>query len=341
MDRERLKMVAFLVFFIGLFVLTFLVFKPFLGILVLAITLSILLHPLYKKFVRIFGGSKNFVAMLFVVIALFFLIMPVVFLGLQIFDQAKNFFSLSHAGQGQYLQAIQQGIETPIRNFVPNFTLNIADSFDKGIIIVSENLSSVLSQTTFIFFEMFFLLFALFFFLRDGEKMLASFIALSPFEEEQNKEIIHSVHRTITSVVRGTLFVGLIRLLLIVAVFYLFAIPGALLWGSVGGLVALVPGVGTPLIVVLAVLYFLSTGNILFAVGMGSFGILIGIIVDNMLSAHFFGKGLDAPSIFVLFSILGGIIFFGPLGFIFGPIVLSLFVSAIDMYKILILKTTR
>lgn len=338
MERKKLELVAFSAFFIGLSVLVFFVFQPFLRILVLAVVLSVLLHPLYEKLVKIFRGSKSIIAVLFVFIALIFLIIPILFLGLQIFEQAQSFFSLSHAGQGRYLQTIQHNIDLPIRQIIPGFTLSISDLIDKVLAFVSGNLDVLLSQTTYIFFETFFVLFTLFFFLRDGEKMLNSFISLSPFEKEQNKEIVSSIYRTINSVVRGTIFVGLIRLVLLTAMFYFLGIPGALLWGTIGGVIAAVPGFGTPLVIIPAVGYLLLYSNIFFATGMGLFGVLLTFFIDNILSAYFFGKGLAVPSLFVLFSILGGVIFFGPLGFIFGPIILSLFVSAIDMYKILILK---
>ena len=99
-----------------------------------------------------------------------------------------------------------------------------------------------------------------------------------------------------------------------------------------------VPGLGTPFVVIPAFLYLLLRGNIFADIGMILFGILIIFFIDNLLATYFFGKGLDVSSIFVLFSILGGIILFGPLGFIFGPIILSLFISAVDMYKILVLN---
>jgi len=67
-------------------------------------------------------------------------------------------------------------------------------------------------------------------------------------------------------------------------------------------------------------------------------GILIAIFIDSMLAAHYFGKGLSVPPFFILFSVLGGVIVFGPFGFIFGSIILSLFISMADIYKILILK---
>ena len=338
MESRRSELIIFSVLFIGLSTLTFFVFKPFLGIIVLAAVLSVLFYPLYEKLLNFFHKGKSFIASFLVIVALFFLIIPILLLGLQIFGQAQNFFSLTQVGQGQYIQAIQQSINIYVQHIIPNFSFNISDFVNKTLIFISSNLSGLLSQTTYIFLQTLFLLFAFFFFLRDGEEMLSSFVSLSPFEKQQNKAIIDSVNRTITSVIRGTLFVGLIRFILIATAFYLFGIPNAILWGCIGGIIGVVPGLGTPFVIIPAFLYLLFFGNIFLAVGMGLFGILLMFFIDNLLSAHFFGRGLDVPSIFILFSFLGGIIFFGPLGFIFGPIILSLFISMVDMYKILILK---
>jgi predicted PurR-regulated permease PerM len=338
MERKKLELITFSGLFGGLFILTFFVFKPFLSILVLAMVLSVLFHPLYKKLIKVFHGGRSFVACLLVIIALIFLIIPILFFGLQIFGQAQNFFSLTQVGQGKYMQVIQQNIEVLVQHIIPSYSFNISDSINKLLDFVANNLGGLLSQTANIFFQTFFLLFAFFFFLRDGEKMLDSLVTLSPFEKEQNKDIIDSVYQTINSVIRGTLFVGLIRFVLLAVAFYLFGIPNALLWASIGGIIGAVPGLGTPFVIIPSFIYLLLYSNIFLAIGMGLFGILLSFFIDNLLSAYFFGKGLDVSPLFILFSILGGIIFFGPLGFIFGPIILSLFISVVDMYKILVLK---
>ena len=338
MESKKLELIIFSVLFVGLSILTFFVFQPFLRILVLAAVLSVLFQPLYEKLVKVFHGGRSFVAGLLVIIALVFLIIPILFFGLQIFGQAQNFFSLTQIGQSQYIQIIQQNINTLVQHVIPNFSFNISEYAGKVLDFLSSNLGSLLSQTAYIFFQTFFLLFAFFFLLRDGKKMLNSFVSLSPFEKEQNGEIINSVYQTITSVIRGTLFVGLIRFVLLATAFYILGIPNALLWASIGGIIGAVPGLGTPFVVIPASLYLLIFGNIFLSISMIFFGAILVFFIDNLLSTYFFGKGLDVPSIFVLFSILGGIIFFGPLGFIFGPIILSIFISTIDMYRILVLK---
>jgi predicted PurR-regulated permease PerM len=338
MEQKRLELILFSALFVVLSVLLFFVFRPFIGIIVLAGVLSVLFHPLNDKLVKFFHGKKSFVACLLVVVAFFFLIVPAMFFGLQLFAQSQSFFSLTQADQGQYIQGIQQSVNALVQYFIPSFSFNISDSINSVMAFISANLGNLLSQTAYIVFQIFFLLMALFFFLRDGKKMLDSVFSLSPFEKEQNREVIDSTSKMIISVIRGTLFVGLIRLVLITIAFYLLDIPNALFWGSIGGVIAMVPGLGTFFVIVPAALYLLFYGNILLVIGMALFGILLFFFIDNLLSTHFFGKGMHVQSPFILFSIIGGVIFFGPLGFIFGPIILSLFISLVHIYKILVLN---
>ena len=338
MDNKKLELTVLCVAFIGLSILTFLVFQPFLCIMMIAIVLAILFHPLYKNMIAVFHGGKSVVACFIVIIALVFVIIPFIVFGLQILGQAQNFFSLTHDNQAGYVIAIQQHANTLIQHVVPSYSLNITDILAKIQSLISDNLGNLVSQTTYIFFQIFFLLFTFFLFLRDGDQMLETCISLSPFGKEQNRKVIDSTYRTITSLVREMFYVGLIRFALIAAAFYVLGIPNAFVWGSIGGIIGMIPGLGTPFVVIPTIIYLALCGNTFAAIGMAIFGLLVFFFIDNLLSTYLFGKDWKVPPLFILFSILGGITLFGPLGFIFGPIILSLFMSAIDMYKILVLK---
>ena len=247
--------------------------------------------------------------------------------------QAQVLLNLLQNGNGEYMQSIQSNIQLAIHPLFPNFSFNISNYATTVLSFISSNLGVFISQTAYILFQTFMLLFTFFFFLRDGEEIFLSFISLSPFSKEKNNEIIKSIHDAITSVIKGSIFVGLIRWAIFAAGFYIFGIPNPMIWGSVAGIIGLIPGLGTPVAIIPIVIYMAFTGNVVAAIGLALLGVLVSLLIDNMLSAYFFGKGLNAPSIFVLFSILGGVLFFGPLGFIFGPIVLSLCISTISMYK--------
>jgi len=96
MQSKKLELVIFSVLFIGLSILTFFVFQPFLYIIIIAAVLAILFSPLYKKFVKIFPEWKSFSASMIVAIILIFLIIPVLFFWIT--DSRSNkLFLLSYA----------------------------------------------------------------------------------------------------------------------------------------------------------------------------------------------------------------------------------------------------
>ena len=269
-----------------------------------------------------------------VALVLVFFIVPLLFLGLQILSEAQNLYWGAQGNGAHYVSAVQQAIQGPMQSIVPGFTLDLNSYVGNMLAFISNNLASLVSQTFFVILETFLMLLAFFFFLRDGRGLLTSLTGMSPFGKEETREILDKLYRTIQSVVRGTLLVALIRWVLVGVAFYLIGIPNSMLWGSIGGIIGAIPGLGTPFVFIPAVAYLYLEGNALGALGLAVFGVAVIVLVDNILTPRLFGKSLAVPQIFVLFSILGGIIFFGPLGFILGPLVLSVFLSVLNIYSL-------
>ena len=130
-----------------------------------------------------------------------------------------------------------------------------------------------------------------------------------------------------------TLFWTLVSVLLLSLGFYIFGIPEPLFWASLSAIVGAIPGVGTLAGLVPSVAYLFFKGTVIYAIGLAVFGFIVIVIVDNLMTTHFFGKGLEVSSLFVLLSIIGGIVFLGPLGFILGPLILSVFLSMLSSYN--------
>ena len=190
------------------------------------------------------------------------------------------------------------------------------------------------------------MLLAFFFFLRDGESTFKHIKGISPFGNQVTTDIIANLRQTVQSVIKGTVLIALIRWVLVGVGFFLFGIPNAIFWGSIGGIVGAIPGVGTLVVFLPAIVYLFIKGSLFSAIGLTVFTVVALMMLDNVLTPYFFQKGIDAPQIFVLFSILGGLLFFGPLGFIFGPLVLSVFLSVFNVYNkseshVAIVRTSR
>jgi predicted PurR-regulated permease PerM len=67
--------------------------------------------------------------------------------------------------------------------------------------------------------------------------------------------------------------------------------------------------------------------------------VLIVGLVDNVLTTFVYGKKINMHPLIILFSVLGGIAFFGPIGFLFGPLVVTLLFVLIQMYRVIVLGT--
>ncbi|MHB1163572.1 MAG: AI-2E family transporter [Minisyncoccota bacterium] len=334
MPKDRLESLSLLTLFMGVSVLLFFVFAPLLALLSLAAVFAILLHRPYERLVRMLGGWENLAATITVGITLVFFIVPLFFLGMQIYREAQNLFVSLHGNESVYLQNIQTLIGNPIHKLFPGVTLDINAYIGNALAIISNNLGSLVYQTLYVIFETGLMLLALFFFLRDGRSLLTSLTKASPLGRGTTREVFDHMYQTIGSVMQGTLVNAIIRWLAIWIAFSLFHIPNAVLWSSLGGIVGAIPGLGTPFAFIPAVIFLYLEGNLSSAIGLALFGVAVIMLVDNILTSYFFGKGLAVSPIFVLFSILGGIILFGPLGFILGPLVLSVFLSVLRVYSL-------
>ncbi len=332
MQKDRAESLSLLVLFVGVSLLLFFVFSSFIPLLSLSIVFAILLHRPYEQLTRMLGGGKNLAAALVVGLTLVLFIVPLFFLGGRIFQEAQSLYLSMYGNGAQSLHVIQQAIESPIQRVFPAFVFDINAFVVNTLGVISNNLGTLAYQTLYIFFETFLILLALFFFLRDGRGLLTTLSNASPLGKETTREVLDKMYQTIKSVIQGTLVTALIRWLSIWVAFYLFGVPNAILWSSIGGIVGAIPGLGTLFAFIPAVVFFYLQGNMLAALGLALFSVAIVVFVDNILTSYLFGKGLEVSPIFVLLSILAAIVFFGPLGFVLGPLVLSVFLSVVRVY---------
>jgi predicted PurR-regulated permease PerM len=109
-------------------------------------------------------------------------------------------------------------------------------------------------------------------------------------------------------------------------------VPGAVLWGAVTFIAALIPVFGTVLIWGPVALYLLVTGSWIKAVILVGWGMLAVGMIDNLLYPFLVGDKLRLHTVPTFFSILGGIILFGPAGLILGPLILAITIALLDIW---------
>lgn len=333
-------------FFIGsLFVvsvLIFFIFLPFMEVIILSMIFAIVLHPLYRIISKFLKGREGISAFLVVLLFVLVIIVPTSFLATQILKESTDLYSeLTSNTEFNYLQKITTVIETPIQRFYPGFSLDLGQYVGVGTDLVIKNLSAIVSSVFTLVMGTILMFISLYFFLRDGSNFKKILIGLSPMNNKYDEHIFSKIKTTIFSTVKGVIVIALIQGLLAGIGMKIFGVPNATLWGTASALASLVPGLGTAIVFIPAVSYLFIIGNTPFAIGLLLWGILIVGLIDNFLGPYLYSRGTQTHQLIMLFAVLGGLSFFGPVGFLFGPIVVALFFSLIEIYQTIILNEVK
>jgi predicted PurR-regulated permease PerM len=157
-------------------------------------------------------------------------------------------------------------------------------------------------------------------------------VLVSPFVDSDDEAILNKLHLAINSVFKGNLTIALIQAFMTALGFAIFGVPNFVLWGTLAGICALIPTVGTSLVLIPGIIYLVLNGMGIYALGLLIWSIGAVGLIDNLLGPRLIGKEIAVHPLLVLFSVLGGISFFGPIGFILGPLSASLFLALLEIY---------
>jgi predicted PurR-regulated permease PerM len=167
----------------------------------------------------------------------------------------------------------------------------------------------------------------LFFFLRDRERLSRGIIDLLPLSPARVDELCTSLRQSVLANVYGMLAVGVLEGALTALAFWGTGLRAPWLWGGVAMLFSFIPRIGPALVWVPAAVVLAVQGNWTKAILMLVFGMVVINLVDTIVRDRVAGARVNASRLLVLLSFMGGIQAFGPIGFIAGPVVLSLAVT--------------
>ncbi len=330
-------------FFIGLLgsvsVLVFYIFLPFFEVLMLSVIFSVVLSPLQEKISKVLGGRKGLSAAIVVVLFLVVILTPTVFLAVKLLNETKDiYFHLTNDTQVSFVEKISGYIDRPASKYFPELSIDFKNIISLSAGRLTGHITSILSSILSLFTGAVLVFFSLFFFLRDGEKFKNILVSLSPLNDSYDEKIVLKLKQTINTTMLSVLLISVLQGLLSGFGMWVFGIPNPTLWGSLSAVVSLVPGLGTTLTFVPAIIYSYFSGNITSTIGLLLWWVLAVGLIDNLLGPYLYSKNTQIHQLIMLFSVIGGLVFFGPIGFIFGPIVLALFFTLIDIYQELILE---
>lgn len=322
-------------FFFGLFlttlIFTFFIFRPFWVVIILGMSFSIVLSPIYDWFKK-HKLPNWFSALITVLLFLVILCGPLLAIGTMVLKQSQNVYGLVVDEGG--VRPFMESIDNTVNKFLPseiNFDINEkAESF---VAFVSDNVAQIFSAAVSTFFSFVLMLLIIFYFLKDGERWRRAAVILSPLADKDDEKIIRKLAQAVNAVIKGSLMIAVIQGILMGIGLWIFGIPNPALWGVIAAVCALVPTIGTALVSVPAIIYLFVTGQTVAAFGLLVWATIAVGTIDNFLAPYVVGGKINIPPLFILFSVLGGIAFLGPVGILIGPLSISLLYALISIYR--------
>lgn len=181
--------------------------------------------------------------------------------------------------------------------------------------------------------NMFVLVFVLYFMLIGGKKMEQYVNELLPFNETNTQEIVHEINMIVRSNAIGIPLLAVIQGGVAMLGYWIFDAPNILFSGFLTGFASIIPMAGTALVWIPIAIYMALIGNWFQAIGLVIFGSLVISQLDNLIRFVIQKKMADIHPLITVFGVVIGLSLFGFMGVIFGPLLLSLFFLFVNMFK--------
>jgi predicted PurR-regulated permease PerM len=316
--------------------LVFRIYEPFLAALGWAAILVIFFYPMYERLARKF--SANRAAVFSTLVVTFLLIVPAILVATLFVREAVSISrGVQHSITEQHAPIVAKTWSW-IAHHVPGLDPNadvmamIEQGVEKEAGFLAERLGTILRNIAAFIFDLFVMIFAMFYFFRDADQFIRGIRSVLPFDAQHRETLITQTRDLISASVTTSLFLAAIQGGIGGIGFALTRLPAPLFWGVAMAFFSLIPVVGSGLIFVPAALWLGFTGHwgravLLLAICAG-----VSTIVDNVLRPLLLGGRTELSGLVIFISVVGGVNLFGMLGLVLGPILVATAAGVLTVY---------
>jgi len=338
--REQVFAGFFFAMFLFLLYQLYRVFTPFLGPIVWAAVLALVFYPLYVRVLRALRGNITLASAALTLIVTISIAVPTVSLSTVVTQESVGLYQqvTEWVRSGRLDQRVAELRASRIGRFAQRlrgqgWEMDWSALVQRGADTVSSQVTTFARNVAVFLLDFSIMLFTLFFFFRDGDRMLASLRRLIPMDAADKDAIFRRLYETLSAVMRGMVVTAVVQGVLLWVGLALLGVPYAAFLGVACGIMSLVPLIGSAAVWIPCVIYLAVAGEALQAACLGVYGTLVVSSVDNVLRPLVIGGAARLPTLFLFFGMLGGVEAYGILGIFLGPVLLSILVSFVQIYQ--------
>jgi predicted PurR-regulated permease PerM len=338
-DPKKVQSILFICL-LGLATLAFLyLLKPFFIPLFWAAVIAGIFKPIYDRLLVKLKRPNLSASLMLCLIALIILL-PAGFTVRLLVSESMQIYNSISADTGAIEQKVR-GAVSAVTNHPYVRSFNVDEQFlIEKFRETAKNIANYIfvhltgfTQNTLVFLIQFgVMIYALYFFFRDGDRILRRAIRMCFLESGKGKILYEKFVATARATLRVTMLLGGLQGISGGIIFYIAGIEGAMIWGLLMVVLAILPGIGCSIIWAPAGVIMLLGGHLWEGVAILTFGVLVISLGDNLLRPMLIGSDVELHPLLIFLSTLGGLVVFGLSGFVMGPIVASLFLAIWEMY---------
>jgi len=320
-----------------------LIIRPFVGPILWAGLLALMLFPINEKLRAAFRGRKTAAALALTLASIVVLVVPAIFLGIAFGRQASDLVGRAQTSAAEHqiqrptdvlqlpvVERTLQWVESVLPVKPEQITSSVVSASRQVIESVVSVGGSLFASAIGAVVAIVLALFLLFFFLRDGEGMLARAMSLVPLDDRRKALLLTHLSNVIQAIVLGSLVTALVQGTLVGIAFALVGLPSAVVFAVLAMGASVIPLVGTAMVWLPAALFLGLTGRWGAALFMVIWSVAIVSSADNVVRPLFISSRAKITTLPVFIGLLGGIGAFGAIGIFLGPVIIALVLALFE-----------
>ena len=299
-----------------------------------ATVLAILFHGLYRRLVPRLWKKPSLAAAAVLLIVLAGVVAPVLLLGWAVVREASQFYAAVEGGSldpgtaldtvGAWLPWARQMLENfgldfeQVRSGLTSVVANASRFAATGLVAAGQGALKLMLQLAV-------MLYLLFFFLRDGGKLVAALVRILPLGDEREYELLGQFATVSRVSVTSLVVIGAVQGGLGGITLALLGVSSPVLLGVLMGVLSIIPAVGPGLVWAPIAIWLFASGQWIQGLVLVIVGVLVVGLADNLLRPMLVGRTAQLPDYVILLATLGGLSVFGFSGLVIGPVLAALF----------------
>ncbi len=346
MENRSVSRVFFFVLLVTLALLIWL-FWTYVSAIILALLIASAFYPLYIRVKRLFKGEERSSSLFMTLVVLLVLVIPLGWFVGTLSNEAFDFYvRTSHSvslqklqdslqGDSVWAQRIRKGSKLFGIELNPQALQQLATSLGRNVgLYLSKQLRSFASNLLSFLIHFFLMMLIVYYIFRDGERLMDYISELVPLPLDQQELIVSKFREMGRAVIVGNALNGVIQGFLGGFGFLFFGLGSPFLWGTIIGFMAFLPFIGSSIVFIPATIILFVQGKTGLAFGYLIYNVSYASVMEYVVKPRLIGKEMQMNPLLVFIVILGGIKLFGIPGIIYGPLIMTVFLTLAEIYRL-------